>query len=297
MVAVVGIEGSDRPGLRRPAAAAPRAGHAGRPGRPLDLPRARPRAGRDDRALSSRRSTRARRPPGACCSTGRAGWCRSRSASTTSTSRGPGWVEHDAAEIWSIVRRIVPQAIADAGDRAAADRGAGRDQPARDDGGLGPAHRASRSSRAIVWQDTRTAAACWPACSARTPPPMITARTGLPMATYFSAPEAALAAGPRPGAAAGAPSAGDLLFGTMDSWISWNLTGGPGGEGRAPGLHVTDVTNASRTMLMNLETLDWDDGSARRVRRAAGDDARDPARRSARSASPSTRCRASRSAR
>ena len=91
---------------------------------------------------------------------------------------------------------------------------------------------------------------------------------------------------------------GDLLFGTMDSWITWNLTGGPGtGSGASAGLHVTDVTNASRTMLMNLETLDWDAD----LLAAFGDSARhaagDPAQHRPAGGSPSTRCPAFRSAR
>ena len=74
-----------------------------------------------------------------------------------------------------------------------------------------------------------------------------------------------------PGCASG-PNAGDVLFGTMDTWLIWNLTGGVDG-----GLHVTDVTNASRTMLMNLETLDWDDDLLAALRYSARDAARDPA--------------------
>ena len=112
--------------------------------------------------------------------------------------------------------------------------------------------------RAIVWQDTRTSSGCstgWPTGST---PPTCWLRTGLPMATYFSGAKLRWMLDRDPELQPAAER-GDLLFGTMDSWITWNLTGGPGGAGRQPGLHVTDVTNASRTMLMNLETLDWDD--------------------------------------
>ena len=118
------------------------------------------------------------------------------------------------------------------------------------------------------------------------------------MATYFSGAETALAAGPGP-APATAAERGELLFGTMDSWITWNLTGGPGtGSGASePGLHVTDVTNASRTMLMNLETLDWDDDllAAFGIPRAMLP--RDPAQHRPTGGSPAIRWPASRSAR
>ena len=78
-------------------------------------------------------------------------------------------------------------------------------------------------------------------------------KTGLPIATYFSGPKVRWILDNVDGAAARA-EAGDLLFGNMDTWVIWNLTGGTDG-----GLHITDVTNASRTMLMDLATLDWDD--------------------------------------
>ena len=96
--------------------------------------------------------------------------------------------------------------------------------------------------------------------------------TGLPLATYFSGPKVRWILDNVDGARERA-EAGDLLFGTIDTWLIWKLTGGPDG-----GLHVTDVTNASRTMLMDLDTLDWDDEIARRHRRAALDAARDPRR-------------------
>ena len=89
---------------------------------------------------------------------------------------------------------------------------------------------------------------------------------GLPLATYFSGPKIRWLLDNVDGARARAPSAGEVLFGTMDSWLIWNLTG----------RHVTDVTNASRTMLMNLETLDWDDSAAGRHRRAPRHAAGDP---------------------
>ena len=107
---------------------------------------------------------------------------------------------------------------------------------------------------AIVWQDTRTADAC-ARLAAADPLGMdrFRALTGLPISTYSSALKLAWvleAGGPDRRSAA---EAGDLLFGTIDSWLIWHLTGGPG-----RGVHVTDVTNASRTMLMGLETLAWE---------------------------------------
>ena len=83
-------------------------------------------------------------------------------------------------------------------------------------------------------------------------------KAGLPLATYFSGPKIRWLLDNVPGLQARA-EAGDLLFGTVDSWLIWHLTGGPATGGSATGQHITDPTNASRTMLMDLETLDWDD--------------------------------------
>ena len=167
----------------------------------------------------------------------------------------PGWVEHDAAEIWSIVRRILPQALAEAG--------IGADQIVA----LGVTNQRETTvvwdpatgrpvAKAIVWQDTRTGPLL-----ARIERDFdadeIRMRTGLPLHHYFSAPKLRWLLESEPDLQDRADR-GELLFGTMDSWITWNLTGGAGIDG-PPGIHVTDVTNASRTMLMNLETLDWDE--------------------------------------
>nr|CAR66246.1 putative glycerol kinase [Streptomyces clavuligerus] len=162
----------------------------------------------------------------------------------------PGWVEHDAAEIWSTVRAVVAGAIDRAGltaDRISAlgitnqrettvlwERATGR-----------PVH------HAIVWQDTRTAALCAELGGADGQDRFREA-TGLPLASYFSGPKAAWLLDEVPGLRARA-EAGEIAFGTIDSWLIWNLTGGTEG-----GVHVTDVTNASRTLLMNLRTLQWD---------------------------------------
>ena len=170
----------------------------------------------------------------------------------------PGWVEHDAAEIWSIVRKIVPQALADAGVDPGQVVGLGVTNQ-RETTVVWNRRTGVPVGRAIVWQDTRTTELL-AALSTRIEPTEILARTGLPMATYFSGAKLKWLLDRDP-ALRPAAERGDILFGTMDSWITWNLTGGPGGGSgadRTPGLHVTDVTNASRTMLMNLETLDWD---------------------------------------
>ena len=104
---------------------------------------------------------------------------------------------------------------------------------------------------AIVWQDTRTDQIC-NKLSADGGQDRFRAKTGLPIATYFSGPKVRWILDNVDGAEKRA-DAGDLLFGNMDTWVIWNLTGGPDG-----GLHITDVSNASRTMLMDLATQDWD---------------------------------------
>ncbi|MGZ9116397.1 MAG: glycerol kinase GlpK, partial [Methylocystis sp.] len=105
---------------------------------------------------------------------------------------------------------------------------------------------------AIVWMDTRTQAAV-DRIAAQDLGDLVRAKTGLPLATYFSALKLGWLLDEIPGARERAAQ-GAVLFGTIDTWIIWNLTGGPGG-----GRHLIDATNASRTQLMNLETLQWDD--------------------------------------
>src|SRR5262249_45879663 len=106
--------------------------------------------------------------------------------------------------------------------------------------------------RAIVWQDTRTRPACQ-ALIDRGLEPVIRARPGLGIATYFSALKAAWILDHVPGVRTHAER-GDICFGTIDSWVIWWLTGGPAG-----GIHVTDPTNASRTSVMDLQARTWDD--------------------------------------
>jgi glycerol kinase len=163
-----------------------------------------------------------------------------------------GWVEHDPVEILERSRATIAAGLSDAGltraDLAAVGIANQRETTVVWDRRTGlPIH------PAIVWQDTRTDALV--AALARDGgPDRFRARTGLPLATYFSGPKARWILDEVEGARARA-EAGDVLFGTIDTWLAWNLTGGPRG-----GVHITDVTNASRTLLMDLATLDWDEG-------------------------------------
>ncbi|OXM72527.1 MULTISPECIES: glycerol kinase GlpK [Amycolatopsis] len=163
----------------------------------------------------------------------------------------PGWVEHDATEIWRNLARIVPQALADAGIGAEQVAALGIANQ-RETTVLWDRHTGVPVGRAIVWQDTRTDGMV--EALAREPgADRVRRLCGLPLATYFSAPRIRWQLEHTPGLRERAER-GDVLFGTIESWLIWNLTGGPEG-----GVHVTDVTNASRTMLMNLRTLSWDD--------------------------------------
>ncbi|MFI1257670.1 glycerol kinase GlpK [Streptomyces netropsis] len=164
----------------------------------------------------------------------------------------PGWVEHDAAEIWTKVQAVVAGALARAGLRADELSALGitnqRETTVLWDRTTGkPVH------NAIVWQDTRTSALCYElASTAQGGQDRFRQATGLPLASYFSGPKVAWLLDHVPGLRRRAEN-GEIAFGTVDSWLIWNLTGGTDG-----GTHVTDVTNASRTMLMNLATLQWD---------------------------------------
>src|ERR671927_441596 len=161
----------------------------------------------------------------------------------------PGWVEHDAKEIWQRTQEVIGAII---GDKV----------NASDISGVGVTNQRETTVvwdratgepvyNAIVWQDTRTDQICNELMKdggqARFPP-----KTGLPIATYFSGPKIKWILDNVDGAREKA-EAGDIIFGNIDTWVIWQLTGGPDG-----GVHVTDVTNASRTMMMDLQTLDWD---------------------------------------
>jgi len=157
----------------------------------------------------------------------------------------PGWVEHDALEIWTRTQEVIAGALAKSGlsstDIAAIGVTNQRETTLVWDKATGkPIY------NAIVWQDTRTDVIC-NKLAKQGGQNRFRRKTGLPLATYFSGPKIRWILDNVRGAKEKAKK-GDLLFGTMDTWIIWNLTG----------KHVTDVTNASRTMLMNLKTLDWD---------------------------------------
>jgi glycerol kinase len=158
----------------------------------------------------------------------------------------PGWVEHDPVEIWANACRVVEGAL------SAAELGA------RDIAAVGITNQRETTvvwdratgepiAPAIVWQDTRTQ----PICDALGPPDRYRSRVGLPLATYFSGPKLRWLLDNVPGAR-GRADAGELAFGTIDSWLLWRLCG----------RHATDATNASRTMLMDLATLRWADDIA-----------------------------------
>jgi len=166
-----------------------------------------------------------------------------------------GWVEHDPAEIWNNTREVVGEALARADINRHQLAAVGITNQ-RETTVVWDRHTGQAVYNAIVWQDTRTGKIVEELGGAEGPD-KYKARVGLPLATYFSAPKVRWILDNVEGARSRA-EAGDLLMGTMDSWLIWNLTGGARG-----GVHVTDVTNASRTLLMDLKTLDWDAGIAR----------------------------------
>jgi glycerol kinase len=158
----------------------------------------------------------------------------------------PGWVEHDAAEIWLNVQSCVQNALRRAG-LIPSDLAAIGITNQRETTVLWDRRTGEPVAPAIVWQDTRTdelVAELERDGGQR----RFAERCGLPLATYFSGPKIRWLLDADPSLRARA-EAGEVLFGTMDTWLIWNLTGE----------HITDVTNASRTMLMNLTTVDWDE--------------------------------------
>ncbi len=161
----------------------------------------------------------------------------------------PGWVEHDANEIWQRTQEVIKAGLdkVKASDIAAVGVTNQRETTVVWDRTNGqPVY------NAIVWQDTRTDTIC-NELSADGGQDRFRVKTGLPIATYFSGPKIKWILENVDGIREKA-EAGDVIFGNIDSWVIWQLTGGPDG-----GVHITDVTNASRTMMMSLETLDWDD--------------------------------------
>ena len=160
----------------------------------------------------------------------------------------PGWVEHDATEIWATQASVAAGALAKAG-LAATDIAAIGITNQRETTVVWDRKTGRPICNAIVWQDRRTAGACDRLKKAGKAA-MIRRKTGLVVDAYFSATKIQWILHNVPGAKARA-RAGELAFGTVDSWLVWNLTSGR--------THVTDVSNASRTMLFNLKTCDWDD--------------------------------------
>lgn len=165
-----------------------------------------------------------------------------------------GWVEHDAKEIWANTREVCSQALARK-DLKAADIAAVGITNQRETAVVWDKTTGEPVYNAIVWQDTRTAKIA-EELGGSEGPDKYKAKVGLPLATYFSGPKVRWILDNVEGARAKA-EAGDLLFGNMDTWLIWNMTGGTEG-----GIHITDVTNASRTMLMDLDTLSWDESIA-----------------------------------
>lgn len=162
----------------------------------------------------------------------------------------PGWVEHDPAEIWLRTQEVITGALAKANLN-------GRDLKA-----IGITNQRETTlfwdrltgkpfGNAIVWQDTRTSDLISKLSEADCT--TIQTRTGLTVAPYFSASKMTWLIENNPGIKEGIAT-GTTLAGTIDSWLLWNLSGGPKG-----GVHLTDVTNASRTLLMDLESLQWDE--------------------------------------
>jgi glycerol kinase len=163
----------------------------------------------------------------------------------------PGWVEHDPLEIWARTKEVIlgalRNAVLTAEDIAAVGITNQRETTLIWDKNTGkPVY------NAIVWQDTRTDKICKELAEVGGQD-RFRAKVGLPLATYFSGPKIKWLLENVEGLQEKAEN-GDLHFGNMDTWVIWNLTGGLNG-----GIHITDVTNASRTLMMNIETLDWDD--------------------------------------
>jgi glycerol kinase len=160
-----------------------------------------------------------------------------------------GWVEHDPREVWRRTQEVIAGALAGAGADAAQVAAVGITNQ-RETTVVWDRHTGEPICNAIVWQDTRTDGVVRE-LAGPDGPDRLRERVGLPLSTYFSGPKLAWILDNVGGARARAEN-GELAFGTIDSWVLWNLTGGRDG-----GVHATDVTNASRTMLMDLETLDW----------------------------------------
>jgi glycerol kinase len=164
----------------------------------------------------------------------------------------PGWVEHDAGEIWERTQQVVREGLEaagiQAGDLAAVGITNQRETTVVWDRSTG-----DPVANAIVWQDTRTDRLV-NQIAGDEGLDRLRSKTGLPLATYFSGPKVRWLLDENDGLRERGER-GEVVFGNVDTWLIWKLTGGSDG-----GLHYTDVTNASRTLMMDLEALDWDDG-------------------------------------
>ena len=166
----------------------------------------------------------------------------------------PGWVEHDALEIWERTQEVIQGGLAK-GNISPQDIVAIGITNQRETTVVWDKHTGKPIYNAIVWQDTRTDVIINELAQSGGQD-RFRLKTGLPLATYFSGPKLKWILDNVEGARTKAAN-GDLLFGNIDTWLIWNLTGREA--------HITDVTNASRTMLMNLSTLDWDDDILREL--------------------------------
>ncbi|GGM84428.1 glycerol kinase [Lentzea pudingi] len=166
-----------------------------------------------------------------------------------------GWVEHDPKEVWQNTRQVAAGALAKA-DLSTSDIAAVGITNQRETALVWDRNTGEPVYNAIVWQDTRTDKIVQELGALGGGQERYRAKVGLPLATYFSGPKVRWILDNVEGAREKA-EAGDLLFGNMDTWVLWNMTGGVDG-----GVHVTDPTNASRTMLMDLDTLQWDSSIA-----------------------------------
>jgi glycerol kinase len=162
----------------------------------------------------------------------------------------PGWVEHDPAEIWQRTQEVIEDAMRHSGLRAQ-DLAAVGISNQRETTVLWDRHTGEPVANAIVWQDTRVESQV-ATLEKKIGSDFFRTRTGLPLSTYFSSLKISWLLENVSGLRSKA-SAGDILFGNVDAFLAWRLTGG-----KSDGAHVTDVTNASRTQLMNLQSLAWD---------------------------------------
>jgi len=162
----------------------------------------------------------------------------------------PGWVEHDAGEIWAKTQRVIGNTLAASGIAPDQVAGIGITNQ-RETAIIWDPKTGDPLFNAVVWQDTRTRDICQ-RLQADGVEDTFRTKSGLPIATYFSGPKITWMLENVPGLRHKAER-GEAIFGNVDTWLIWNLTGGPQG-----GVHITDVTNASRTMLMDLRSLDWD---------------------------------------